>query len=228
MNKAILKSESPKRCEQIASGKCTVLLSKTKPKLEPPFKCYIYATKPKKFIKGYADDDLFRHVDGRIECGFSFQLATEKGATPENNILSGKVIGEFVCDKVIQVKNDSKYSTVLGGFDIRWNIDTEKTGLTDEQLNAYCGEPIDFVHTDNVSTAIFKAWALHISQLKIYDTPRELGEFKAIKRCKDWRYFDMCSDVCGYAENNQCHNGIITKRVIRPPQSWMYVQELNS
>ena len=179
MNKAILKSESPKRCEQIASGKCTVLLSKTKPKLEPPFKCYIYATKPKKFIKGYADDDLFRHVDGRIECGFSFQLATEKGATPENNILSGKVIGEFVCEKAECLKENHIYNAKV-----------------------LCKESCLSIHeiAEYTKGKTFYCW--HISDLKIYDKPKELGEFKR------W--------------NKSFKND----RLTCPPQSWCYVEEL--
>ena len=69
--KAILISIKPKWCELIASGKKTVEVRKTKPKLETPFKVYIYCTKGETVY-------LPRDVMG-------------------NEALNGKVIGEFVC-----------------------------------------------------------------------------------------------------------------------------------
>lgn len=44
---AVLLSVRPKWCELIANGKKTIEVRKTKPKIRPPFKCYIYCTKPK-------------------------------------------------------------------------------------------------------------------------------------------------------------------------------------
>ena len=43
--RAVLISIQPKWCELIASGKKTVEVRKTKPKIDAPFKCYIYCTK---------------------------------------------------------------------------------------------------------------------------------------------------------------------------------------
>lgn len=40
--KSALISIKPKYCELIANGKKTIEVRKTKPKLETPFKCYIY------------------------------------------------------------------------------------------------------------------------------------------------------------------------------------------
>lgn len=45
MNKSVLISIRPKWCELIANGKKTVEVRKTAPKLETPFKCYIYETR---------------------------------------------------------------------------------------------------------------------------------------------------------------------------------------
>ena len=39
--KAVLISIKPKWCELIASGKKTVEVRKTRPKIDTPFKCYI-------------------------------------------------------------------------------------------------------------------------------------------------------------------------------------------
>lgn len=43
--KAILISTPPEACEAIASGKKTIEVRKTRPKIEMPVKCYIYMTK---------------------------------------------------------------------------------------------------------------------------------------------------------------------------------------
>lgn len=42
--KSVLISIRPKWCELISSGEKTVELRKTRPKLDVPFKCYIYCT----------------------------------------------------------------------------------------------------------------------------------------------------------------------------------------
>lgn len=44
MDKSVLISIRPKWCELIASGEKTIEVRKTRPKLETPFKCYIYCT----------------------------------------------------------------------------------------------------------------------------------------------------------------------------------------
>lgn len=45
--KSVLISIQPKWCELILSGKKTVEVRKNRPRLETPFKCYIYQTKGK-------------------------------------------------------------------------------------------------------------------------------------------------------------------------------------
>lgn len=72
--KSVLISIQPKWCELIASGKKTVEVRKTRPKLETPFKCYIYRTKGT--VKHLCNGKWF------------------------NMPVGGKVIGEFVCDEI--------------------------------------------------------------------------------------------------------------------------------
>lgn len=43
--KSVMLSIKPKYCELIASGRKTIEVRKTKPKVETPFKCYIYQSK---------------------------------------------------------------------------------------------------------------------------------------------------------------------------------------
>lgn len=44
MSKAAMLGIRPKWCEKIASGEKTIEVRKTRPKLDTPFKCYIYCT----------------------------------------------------------------------------------------------------------------------------------------------------------------------------------------
>ena len=69
--KAVLISIQSKWVEKIARGEKTIEVRKSVPKLNRPFKCYIYETKGKQI----------EHVDG---CDITYYG-------------SGKVIGEFVC-----------------------------------------------------------------------------------------------------------------------------------
>lgn len=81
--KAVLISIKPKWCELIASGKKTIEVRKTKPKLDTPFKCYIYETKGRTEIPTFIDEDGHEIYQGR-----------------------GQVIGEFVCDKIYEIGYD--------------------------------------------------------------------------------------------------------------------------
>lgn len=89
--KEILISIKPEQVEKIASGDLTILVRKTRPKLEPPFKCYIYCTKATKngeplllFKDGTMCFADYRNADGVRDCF----------------VAEGTVIGEFICDRI--------------------------------------------------------------------------------------------------------------------------------
>lgn len=69
-------------CEKIASKKKTVEVRKTRPKIQTPFKCYIYCTK--------------ENID---TCPKNIWWRKDK--TGFRHIMNGKVIGEFVCDEIL-------------------------------------------------------------------------------------------------------------------------------
>lgn len=73
--KAILISIKPKWCEKIFNGEKTIEVRKTAPKLETPFKVYVYETKT----------------------GF---IEAVRGTCPICAFSRGKVVGEFVCEGV--------------------------------------------------------------------------------------------------------------------------------
>lgn len=96
--KSVLISIQPKWCELIASGKKTVEVRKTKPKLEPPFKVYIYCTKGKeKLWVSRGSERAFTREKIAAIC-----QAKDVGGAYQGN---GKVIGEFMCDVVITAEH---------------------------------------------------------------------------------------------------------------------------
>lgn len=44
MSKAVLISLHPEWCQKIMEGRKTIEVRKTRPKMDTPFKCYIYCT----------------------------------------------------------------------------------------------------------------------------------------------------------------------------------------
>lgn len=174
----ILISIKPNYCELIENGKKTLELRKSKPKINTPFKGYIYRTKDKR----------------------------------NNSNKNGKVIGEFVCDSIIEYQaefhkgNDTYQDIQKVWIDEDYPEDgkhyqkitandedepnncelCQKSCLSFTDIKNYIGEE-SFFET-------FFGW--HISFLKIYEEPKELNEF-----------------VC---------NG---KTINRPPQSWCYIEK---
>lgn len=107
MARAILISIRPEWCEKILSGEKTLEVRKTRPKLEAPFKVYIYCTA----------GNLSYEVNDGMMC----------------NISGGKlVVGEFVCDKIDCV--DIPYPAFMGKLDKHW---TEDSCCTYYQLHRY-------------------------------------------------------------------------------------------
>ena len=86
MAKAVLISIRPEWCEKIARNEKTVEVRKTRPKLETPFKCYIYCTMDHPYIS--------------ISCGELDKLNYRTNTVGRCN---GKVIGEFTCDRIYEL-----------------------------------------------------------------------------------------------------------------------------
>lgn len=150
---SIMLSIQPKWCEKIASGEKTIEVRKNRPKLETPFKCYIYCTKSEMYYG------------------------------------NGKVIGEFVCDTIIRSQAYCKF----------WNCLVGKVFEVNEMPDSYM-------------------W--HISNLKIYDKPKELKEFG--KKCESANEIH-CRGCLNKNDSDFCEKMI--KPLTRPPQSWCYVEE---
>lgn len=230
--KSVLISIQPKWCELIASGKKTIEVRKSAPKIETPFKCYIYCTESDVhscFMVGGGEAKL-------IHC-CNYKTAICVGGEVGN----GKVIGEFVCDRVdeyscefwddtpdymsknhpmekIQVVDyiddedpDWKEYAYVTGNEVENPDDCDlckNACLTYAEIRNYVG----------IGDKTFYAW--NISDLKIYDKPKELGEFYKVGKhaaCKNGERICLYSRITDFCK--RCES-----EIIRPPQSWCYVE----
>ena len=191
MSKAVLISIRPQWCEKIVNGEKTIEVRKTRPKLQTPFKCYIYCTMDHPYIS--------------VSCAELDKLNYRTNTVGRCN---GKVIGEFVCDCVTPLYNVcmDDWKRLSGGLH---NIEKELVNqacLTEAKLHTYAGGKNCF------------AW--HISDLRIYDTPKELSEFKTLCR--------VDADCCACPYYNYTKMDCDGRVIGRPPQSWCYVDDANA
>lgn len=191
MSKAVLISIRTEWCEKIVNGRKSIEVRKTRPKMDTPFKCYIYCTQSADMLWILKERERYLHPDKIADV---FKAAKCGGAYRGN----GKIIGEFVCDnifeRIVRVGTScepSKYCIC------DWNMDCTPLDtlladacLTKDELEKYLDGGVGY------------GW--HISNLRIYDHPRDLWEFTGLRETKF---------------------GAEPVPITRPPQSWRYVEE---
>ena len=186
--KAVLISIQPKWVELIASGKKTIEVRKTVPKLERPFKCYIYCT------------------NNRNQA-FYFEKKACNGLMAITGSGKGKVIGEFVCDMI----DTMPIYIEASGYDeyLIENNYLDKCCLTYDEITTYGkGKTL---------------YGWHISDIKIYDKPKELSEFKV--ECPTTNKINGDCNFCKYTTFSFYGRKPECKAYLtRPPQSWCYVE----
>nr|DAH80430.1 MAG TPA: hypothetical protein [Caudoviricetes sp.] len=182
MSKAVLISIRPKWCEKIINGDKTIEVRKTRPKLDTPFKCYIYCTLPK-----YPHEDFIATNYPRPEF-----------------YGGGKVIGEFTCDRIYEFEAKAR-----GGSYYVKNEDQPTTNFIARQSCLDLKDMHGYLHAQ-------KGYGWHISDLRIYDAPRELSEFERPYECNE-------CDAKWATECNTCRE---EGKIKRAPQSWCYVEEV--
>ena len=107
----------------------------------------------------------------------------------------GKVLGEFVCDGIVQLFENF--------------YDLQRSCLSWEEIQVYAkGKSL---------------YGWHISDLKIYDKPKELKDIATrctVKSCIGCEHYDLGD----YYNPPECRvEGF--KPITRPPQSWCYIEE---
>ena len=155
---------------------------------------YLYCTKGKPYLVNFGDYE-HPYKAGGIELGFDLKNIEGHEAT----ILNGKVVAKCVFSEVKELKWGRWVGQEI--FSYRgWNYEHDelltKTCLTNEQLQNYGDNKKIYLH--------------HISNLEIFDTPKELGEFYVLDKAETKRYDGLCK---------------VYKPITKAPQSWCYVEE---
>ena len=206
MSKAVLISIRPEWVEKILAGEKTLEVRKTRPKLETPFKCYIYCTKDAK------DTDRLWVLNKQIRKEYNWLTAVcaNLRECPDHHYLgNGKVCGEFICDWVDTITYDGGVlsSAKNAAF-------SPATCLSQTEIVAYIG-------------GNGRCYGWHISNLKIYDAPKELNEFWFPPElyCEKERCGGCPYDQVADANGEYSFDCEWKRPLTRPPQSWCYVEE---
>lgn len=179
--KAVMISIKPEWVEKILNGEKTIEIRKTIPKCELPCKVYIYCTKdPKNTIAPFCFAD-----------GWHYKIYNDKTSYANGCIanigedVNGKVVGEFTLNywvkfrlypenKIVQWREESDWTRFFEKDSERRSI---KAGCVPyKQLKQYLNNK--------------DGYALYIDDLKIYDQPKELSEFKLTKAPQSWCYVE--------------------------------------
>lgn len=151
-DKSILLSIQPQWCTLILNEEKTVEVRKSRPDIETPFKVFIYCTKKgRPLVYG----DVFRGnwSEEYVQTyGYS-----KKEADKIWGSLNGKIIGEFICDRI-----DEYEFVVIAGLCGYYGYFEKETRLTPEEMFRYGqGETL---------------YGWHISNLQIYEEPKPLSD----------------------------------------------------
>lgn len=202
---SIMQSIKPFHCGNIAVGRKGYEVRKTKPNIPTPFKSYIYCTK-NTYSGGVIKQPLYlSNNELFMKC---------KIGVYDFEIVNGKVIGEYICDEIQEWVFDNETNS----YDIS-DDDLALTCLTQEQLWEYGkGKTL---------------YGYHITNLKIYDEPKELSEFYTIcnkddlDQCGDCKYIESCGASFPCEDGGGWWCSVDNKKPLtRPPQSWCYVEEV--
>lgn len=210
MSKAVMISIRPKWCEKIVSGEKTTEVRKTRPNLDTPFKAYIYCTTGRPDLNIPISQE--RLMQDYLNTGSMKSLNCPHG--------NGKVIGEFICDRIYKLETQSP-----GGS---YSVVGEDKPTTNRVARESCLGLADMHRYLQSKTG----YGWHISELKIYDAPKELSEFSPMCMYKnDDKSCQSHMIACSYQKYDYNPDGSINlvecgRTLERPPQSWCYVEEV--
>ena len=165
MGRSVMISVKPRFCDLIAREKKKIEVRKTRPKTEIPFKCYIYCTRAKRSEKLYSN--------GTVIVKDTRKLLDPSVRYPGSKIFqrwNGKVIGEFVCDRIV-------------------NVDCDSVAPFDKDSGSYIDKQICIDREQFLEYTRFRCcFGWHISDLIIYDKPKDLSDFGMKRPPQSWCY----------------------------------------
>ena len=192
--KAILISIKPKYVADILNGKKTIEIRKMMPKCDLPIDVYIYCTKENSLIKLH---DGYGYAHDRYVCGKDYKV-DDFPKMYSGYDGQGKVVAKFTLNKVEEIWWTPSKENPKDLFG--------KSCLTKEQIKSYLNGNIGY------------AW--HIDNLEIFDKPKELSEFKYLKK------YSNC-DKCIHNKNEYCMLCRECQEILpltRASESWRYIE----
>lgn len=210
MSKAVLISIRPEWCDKIVNGQKTIEIRKTRPKIETPFKCYIYETKAINHQKIIVD------LDGNRATVYA------KGM--------GKIIGEFICDSIETI------GVPFPAFqnEMRKEI-IEQSCMSYSELHFYAGHRS--LYGWHISDLVIydKPKSLYDFIKPGRKSIDSLDE-DLCKYCSDFDYGEKAyygtpdgPVMCEGASCDKAYQAYLDDEgftLYRPPQSWCYVEEI--
>lgn len=201
--KSILISIKPKWVAKILNGEKTIEIRKTMPKCDLPITVYIYCTK--------WSDNGYTNTLTRMKNGSFHNLKKFDEFTDEfiQNIdetgFTGKVVAKFTLNKVEEIGmwNYSEYGTRT----LCENHLSIKSCLDAYELKDYLKGKIGY--------------AIHISDLEIFDKPKELSEFY---KAGAWKVYEEQLDSSYMKRTEQEIMKSLNQTLTKAPQSWCYVE----
>lgn len=197
MSRALLLSIKPKWVSKILNGEKTIEVRKSKPKCDLPIDVYIYCTK---------EEYLYRTNKGY----FSSKKPLEVGKGTDYSFAysdEGKVVAKFTLNKVEEIYFENHKSIYC---DDPLYPETDSLSY-DELLDKSCTKALPYGETEIGNYIGEKGYAWHISNLVIFNRPRELSDFK------------HCTEkTCVYGK---CHKYMhCLKPLTKAPQSWRFIE----
>ena len=196
--KSIMLSIQPQLVEKILNREKTIEIRKTMPKCELPCKVYIYCTKGKNTI-------VYVERKGEFDWFGNTAKETTICTRPKYWYMGdklSKVVAEFTLKRIDTIEICDPDILINGKQCKQANLQAEcQVSIND--IMSYIGYGNDH---DGWGRDWDKGSLWHIDDLKIYGKPKELSDFRKLY--------------------NEREGGWQNLRVTRPPQSYMYVEEL--
>lgn len=196
---AIMLPVHPIWCGKIATGEKTIEVRKRVPKIPPPYKAYLYCTKRQKpALINLQNIPKTPYIMTAGNHSRDYEVSDSCFA----RLCNGKVWAECICERdmplLLQCSDPEALVT---------HYEVPGTCLSDVEIMEYLGNGKE-------------GHGLLLSELTIYDRPREITEFRKI--CPNSLFCESCAMYNAHEET--CGNAALILR--RPPQSWCYVEEI--
>lgn len=203
--KAVMKSVAPQQFVKIVNHGCRAIVSKQKPGLKPPFKCYMYCKNDRIVVdflcmikKGYKYDRFNDLTLPKAYFG--------KGNDDTLPTANGKVVGGFTCDRIDEY--DCCFDVAKENVSENSNLDKlcRDGHMSMDEVKKFAG------------TGRQKVYCLHIKNLILFEN-RELSAFTSWCENRPAR----CKGCAFFVENGYCKHA---PQLSAPPKGWCYVEEL--